>query len=247
MLKINPCDHGCQDGKSLERDAVDCTPSGEILPALLTRVAPATTPGEIVRCFTCRGHRVVSGSTSSGYKTAENAERAIASRTAVACPFCKTGWKRRIETLRTCFTCSGTGVQPVWSGGDILPEWVGRTDNMSRASSAAFAADVKIVVDRGHQLTWGESFLGLGSLWTTTDYGRGWESTDEAVIAGVRERLLTDRTQWCKVIDRDSRVIADTLVIGLSLNGYAVRAADVKQSRLMLPPTYTDTAMSRAV
>lgn len=168
-------------------------------------------------------------------------------RTAERCYSCRgdTGTVVRVELSASCSDCSGTGALPMYGPGHTLSETWERCDNMGKAASAKFAETVRIVVDRGASFTWGDSYLGLGSLWSCTDYGRAWEGTDEAVIAKIREQLTTGRTQWINVIDAGTRVMADTLVIGLSRNGYTVKAANVAQQLPMLPPTYTDAVLNR--
>lgn len=166
---------------------------------------------------------------------------------------------------RTCTVCDGTGVT-VWpdttpcydcshSGtvvldahpGEVLPDAVGRCDSIPDAVSATLAAEWNVVVVReDRRQSWGEAFLGLGSVWSCTDYGTAWAATDDTVLAEkVRGELATGRVQWIKIIT-EARVIVPTIVVRLTRGGYSVVGAE-RDERGSLPPTYTDAVLSRPV
>ena len=94
-------------------------------------------------------------------------------------------------------------------------------------------------------MTWGESYLGLGSIWSTTDYGAAWEQTDAQVIARVKESLDTGSLQWTKIMDAE-RTITRRIVVKITRGGYSViGSADTPMPAL--PPTYTTAVLNRHI
>jgi hypothetical protein len=167
---------------------------------------------------------------------------------------------------RLCKTCDGTGVT-VWpdttpcydcshSGvivldahvGEVLPDSVGRCDHLPGAVAATLAAEWDIVAvreDRGQ--SWGESYLGLGSIWSCTDYGRSWAADDSVTLRHVRAELAERGTQWLNVLDPGRRILP-TIVVKITRNGYSVVGADREAAhRASLPPTYTAAVLDREV
>lgn len=228
-------------------DAFDCDAQGTLTRETdRERMADGATFGEIYPCTGCNGFRVMRAR-GGAYKTRANADAGIATRKASECWLCTAGFRIRTTVNAVCFACSGVGQVPIWAPGDVLPDAYGTCDSMSPESSAVFARDVVIMIERGATMSWGEAHLGLGSLWSCVDYGTAVQMTDVALTAVVRDKLASDQTQWIKIIDAETRAATDILVVQVSPNGYSVKAANVGQRRPMLPPAYTDEAMARPV
>ncbi len=82
-------------------------------------------------------------------------------------------------------------------------------------------------------MSYGESLLGMGCLWSVTDYGdmfkrlcntsRGLYVIEQEIESEIRDHLRKDRTQWIKLLDKDS-IVAGAIVVTVSRNGYTVKA-----------------------
>jgi hypothetical protein len=102
------------------------------------------------------------------------------------------------------------------------------TDSAPREAILTLA-ETLTVVRQDRAGTWNEAYLGIGSLWSCSDYGRAWERPDEELVAEIRERLTTERVQACKIVqpyervDTDARLV-DRLVIVLHRDGYLIVA-----------------------
>lgn len=88
------------------------------------------------------------------------------------------------------------------------------------------------VVRQDRAGTWIEYNLGaLDAVWSTTDYGRSWDLTDEEVAEQVAEKLRTERgVQGVKILhkfEREDQVarLKDKFVVVLHRSGYNVVAA----------------------
>ena len=104
---------------------------------------------------------------------------------------------------------------------------------------AVQALPIRVVV-ANRDSTWNERHLGLGSIWSTTDYGQRWDdakarvmadpntTTDEVfapLVEEVRSQLANERVQACKIVrDRESLVLHDEIVVILHRGGYTVVA-----------------------
>lgn len=187
---------------------------------------------------------------------------------------------------RQCYMCDGKGhlvipdAYPCYGGcsngkivaeahvGDVLPDGIGRTASIPRPVMAALAAELTIVVGAANRGgTWNEAHLGLGTLWSTTDYGRTWDrlvkaaqediGTDPrvhlpAVIDAFREEIRADltreSTQWVKLLE-DDRTITGTVAVQVHRDGYTVisRPSIESGNRAVLPPTYTAELLNKEI
>lgn len=83
-------------------------------------------------------------------------------------------------------------------------------------------------VDRGG--TWNEAHLGMGALWSITDYGRAWNrDDDDALIADIAEKLRKDRVQAINIVQPFDRAdtaatLVEQLTIVLHRDGYKLIA-----------------------
>jgi hypothetical protein len=197
--------------------------------------------GEVRACFSCNGFRKCKRGYGA-YKT-----QAQADRYGVPCRSCTDGTWTAPDT-NPCHSCNyNPGIDiAVAHPGDVLPDVIGRCASVPRAVAESLAAEWSIVpmwFDRGQ--TFGEAYLGLGSIYSVTDYGAAWSQDGDAIVERVRESLASDRIQWISIMDSE-RTITRTIVVRVTRGGYSViGSADVP--RPMLPPTYTDEAMNRIV
>lgn len=198
--------------------------------------------GEVRACFSCNGFRKTRGAYGGAYKT-----KAMADKHGVPCRSCEDGtWTA--PDFNPCYSCHynpGLDVAVIHPG-DTLPDAIGHCSNASREVAEKLAAEWEFIpmrFDRG--MTWGESYLGLGSVYSVTDYGAAWQQSDAEVVARVRESLSTDRMQWTKIMDKD-RVITKRIVIKITHGGYSV-IGTVDAPMPMLPPTYTPEVLNREV
>jgi len=71
-------------------------------------------------------------------------------------------------------------------------------------------------------ISWNESFLGYGCVYSCADYGRAWAAEDSATLAAVREG--DGRHQLIKVVRESDMRLCDHIGIFLNRGGYSVRA-----------------------
>lgn len=157
---------------------------------------------------------------------------------------------------KTCDTCNGTGRGPrgkirgcrdCFDGS--VPDFVnvvpcslcgGNYKNFSMETfcdTAPLAAirelPISIVrADRGNSFN--ENYLGVGTLWSCTDYGSRWGGDDSELLSEVWEQLGEDRVQAMKIVlpyERGAKVakLATKLVITVTRDGYAVRAVSTQK------------------
>ena len=105
----------------------------------------------------------------------------------------------------TCSACNGTAIVPE-NDCDTMPDkmYLGLPFKVYR---------------HNRELTYGESLLGWGCVYSCTDYGCAYGSTDESVIADVRSH---NHVQLCKVAK--NLVLCDHVGIFIARDGYSVRA-----------------------
>jgi hypothetical protein len=124
------------------------------------------------------------------------------------------------ENRVTCDNCHGN------------PDGASRETWTDAAPVEAVMSMSLIVIRQDRGGSWNESYLGLGCLWSSVDYGERWEREDDTpLLEEIVEQLRHDRTQACKIIasdyDRDAPTaqVARGLAILLHRNGYSVRVA----------------------
>ncbi len=166
------------------------------------------------------------------------------------CKQCRgVGRVARVPYVNDCRHCAGTPGQEVtaFAPGDVMPEGFDLYRHVNREALAAYMSAVPVVVQRhpDSALTMGAALLGLGTIYTCGDYGRALGQDDATVIAGVREGLTS--TQYVKLADKETRRIADEILISITRTGYTVttRASVASGSRAALPPTYTADVLNQ--
>lgn len=203
--------------------------------------------GESTKCFTCNGFGKSKDGGYGAYKS-----QAMANRHGKTCHTCKGKGIYVYPDLDRCFSCSfynpGIVVSEAHEG-DILPKEIGRCGNIPKNVAEQLVSEWKFVVVRNDKgLNWGESFLGLGSIYSVTDYGSAWKnSSDESLIEKVKDSLLTSSTQWVSVITENDRKIVSVIGIKLTPNGYSIVSLGSLASIPLLPPTYTNEVLSRPI
>ena len=113
------------------------------------------------------------------------------------------------ETRVTCPTCKGINSHAC--------EQATQFDYMPKPVWESFEFRV---LRSSRPQTWNEAYLGLGSVFSATDYGRHKNQTNEEIIDHVRK---TGAHQACKVT-RDDGTVANYIAILTSDNGYVVLA-----------------------
>lgn len=128
----------------------------------------------------------------------------------IPCPHCGSTSRNGHHYLKqpriTCPNCEGTL---------IIPE--GICDNIPDAWWQEF--NFKVYRSERPQ-TFNEAYLGLGTCFGLTDYGRYKSQTDDEIIADVKKHTWT---QAIKVVDKELN-LADEIAILCNNNGYSVVA-----------------------
>lgn len=231
------------------------TPEG--VPAVAKRGKGTTPVGEprVVTCWTCRGLKAADGKTyaryrdsytsfGEPYKNASTLKAAITRGKAVVCKECAgVGQMREFDSEIDCYDCNGRGeTVTAFEPGDVMPGWLKLDRHPTGEGLAAYAANVTVQVEfyGDGVLTTGASLLGLGTVYSVTDYGRALEERDEAGLTARVRESLGKHTQWTKFVS-EGRVVADIVRVVVTRNGYAVvtEASAESTKRVMLPPTYT--------
>jgi RecJ-like exonuclease len=127
------------------------------------------------------------------------------------CQKCNGMGKIIVQTsrLEICPNCNGTGKQPENNCDDIPAGWW---------QSFTF----KVYRQERNQ-TYNEYLLGVGCVYSCTDYGTATGMTDEAIIAKVKSEEDGHFLQLCKVANKENR-LADHIGIFVNRQGFSVRA-----------------------
>lgn len=81
------------------------------------------------------------------------------------------------------------------------------------------------VVEKGEDLSWGESYIGT-NLGSVTDYGRHWDLSDEELIAKVAEKWQGAMTpQFLGFMGENNESVNEKVVIVRKENGYVKTSA----------------------
>lgn len=207
-------------------------------------------------CGYCNGSGVMRKRGYGGYKTATTAAKALANGHGMRCNECDGSGRRHYPESNPCHCDSGQVVIEAHAG-DRLPEVIGRTRYIPKDVARALAQELTIsVLSEDRPGSWVEAHLGIGSIVSVTDYGRAWEALqadEEAeqvrLIHEARDQLLF--TQWSSLVRRDTRQIAERLVVNVHHNGWTLISAATLESAVnqvaSLPPTYTADVLTRPV
>jgi hypothetical protein len=199
---------------------------------------PHSSPGETYSCSTCNGHGVAK---RAGYGDG-------------------TGTLTYPLTL-SCYRCDNGLVIASALPGQAWPADATRhiRYQSGRGEAAkAYAEAVTVVVQAANRAgTWNEAYLGLGSIVSTTDYGRVWDAMVKAAadgtldseietVRGIARKQLAEGTQWIK-LTREDDTLAEVICITVHRNGYIVQASGARPELLALPPTYTSEVLNAPV
>jgi hypothetical protein len=225
---------------------------------------PHSMPGETYTCGTCNGHGVAKRVGYGGYKTAKTAATALRNGHGRACSYCKGTGSLTYPLTLSCHRCDNGLVIVSALPGQAWPEDSSkhiRYQSGRGEVARAYAEAVDIVVKGENRAgTWNESYLGLGSIVSVTDYGtvfdalvKAAQDDDPTVLSAELERVRTigrDRvaegTQWTNLTRVDD-TLATHCVMTVHRNGYTVRAIDARVAGVALPPTYTEAVLNAPV
>ncbi len=219
---------------------------------------PHSDPGGTYACSYCDGSGVRKARGHGGYKTAAGAARALANRTGVRCD-CD-GGRRRFPDRINCYRCNSGIVVESALPGQAWPADVSSSVRYQsgRGEQAKAYADAVTIVVKGENRagTWNESYLGLGSIVSVTDYGTVFDGMVKAAreerldaeverVRGIARERLAEGCQWIK-LTREDGTLATHVVMTVHRNGYTVQAAGTVE-RVAVPPTYTPEVLNAPV
>lgn len=146
------------------------------------------------------------------------------------CPHCGATAKHRHDyldtgTTRVCDDCHGN-LEQMQTRYDTIP-----VDILKGIPLKVFRS--------GRPPTWNESWLGVGCLWSTTDYGRSAQMDDEELVLHIKAHFERDTVQACHVVDKADCLPA-YLGVFMSRGGYSVRAVHDPEAA----PEYTRERVS---
>lgn len=159
-------------------------------------------------CWTCNG--------TGAYRPNHPCPRYDRPQNGQPCPHCGSTTKHGHHYLPdgqdvTCGRCQGTGKVPE-NRYDYLP-------------SEIVTAIPLVVVRSNRAITFNESYLGIGCLWSSVDYGAHRRLSDEALAEKIRSDMSQGHSvQACHVVDKEDR-LPPFIAICCNNQGYSVRSA----------------------
>jgi hypothetical protein len=150
------------------------------------------------------------------------------------CPTCKGTGKGKRGGAGGCRTCRGMKTTADFDNPTPCPVCKGNYQNAQPETTSDYLPDdiwrgLTFKVYRTNQpLTWNESHLGLGFVFSCEDYGRAWNDTDENIITSVKEHGGHQASK----IAKDDGSICDHVAIVVKRGGYAVKAVFTKPSQV---------------
>jgi hypothetical protein len=144
----------------------------------------------------------------------------------IPCPECKGTGRGKRGGARGCKKCNGFRTSCSWDDPVPCDACQGNYQNHEPEDATdylpagAFASLTFKVYRVTREMTWGESHIGLGCVYSCTDYGRSNAATDDAIIADVKNH---SGVQACKVIDAQGN-LCDHIGIFVRQGGYTVKA-----------------------
>lgn len=155
------------------------------------------------------------------------------------CPNNPTKKRRMHEISREVVTCGSC------EGSLEVPE--NYCDNIDGETLLQYVS-VRVIRNTNIGTSWNEQYLGLGCLWSCTDYGTAAEGTDENLLAQITKELRTRSVQLIKVVrNREDLRLADEIGIYLKSNGYSLRPIFAEVGEKQFAPEGTDQAFGQAV
>jgi RecJ-like exonuclease len=222
---------------------------------------PHSSPGETYTCSTCNGHGVAKRAGYGGYKTAANAARALASGHGRECSYCDGTGSLTYPLTLNCYRCDQGVVVASALPGQAWPADASRQVRYQSARgdvAKAYADSVRIVIKgENREGTFNESFLGIGSIVSVTDYGSVFDAMVKAAreetmdaelerVRGIARERLAEGTQFVKLTRADD-TLAEVILMTVHRNGYTITAVNAKPSNVMLPPTYTESVLNAPI
>jgi hypothetical protein len=117
-------------------------------------------------------------------------------------------------TTKVCSTCKGN-----WE--NALDE------NLTDTLSGDYLSKIPIRVMRRPERsqTFNEAHLGIGTIYSITDYGKHKNYHESWIISKIRDSIVNDgfvSRQACKYTDRDTMKLCDEILVITNNNGYSV-------------------------
>lgn len=131
------------------------------------------------------------------------------------CRACYNGTVPDFANLVTCERCNGTASVPETTC-SRLP------DDVRRMFWDITPVRV-FLADRG--ISFNESYLGLGTLYSMADYGRAWEGMEkdrEGTLRKITDEMRKESIQATTIMDKSKR-LCDHIVVIITRGGYSVR------------------------
>lgn len=215
-------------------------------------------------CYNCKGYGVMTKNHTT-YKSEALAKKGIEKRTARFCTTCQRKGKFLwIPTETDCFGCNATGKTAKWVEGNthIHPEVSYINTNITPEFYKEWIKSMAFVLIVDDKWTWGDMHLGLGGLFSCTDYGTFAKMViadgEQEALRWLRNDLLERRgsmISFNKCSNKETRRIANVMAVRVTHMGYqpipvtmdqdGIDVAD--QTRVLLPPTYTPEVLNREV
>lgn len=218
---------------------------------------------EVNPCWKCKGYKVVKKNGYDAYKSEKMAQTGIEKKTAVRCDMCwGQGKFKYFPAKKDCFGCNATGKAAKWREGNthINSEVSFINVNATSEFYQEWLKNVKIILVHDDKWTWSDMHLGLGGLFSSTDYGDMAKyiinHTDDEVDAYIREKLSSHTYHsLSKLANRDTGEIANVLAIRVTTMGYQPVPVIMREDKIevadnrrpILPPTYTDEVLNKKV
>jgi hypothetical protein len=168
--------------------------------------------------------KIENGKVVFGRKACTNCnEGQVASR--LQCEECKGTGNGKRGGRGSCKRCYGAGKRYSWDAPQTCQQCQGKYQEHSEENecdslpAGAFASLTFKVYRSARPLTWGEEHIGIGCVFSCTDYGRANDKDDDSLIADVKAR---GSVQACKV--SRAGVLCDHVAIIVHQNGYTVKA-----------------------
>lgn len=138
------------------------------------------------------------------------------------CRDCFTGSVPDFENHEVCGNCNGSQEQPETM-----------TSILSKVQRQAIIGHLNFrlyIADRG--MSFNESYLGLGTIYSVGDYGAAFELLADAdedtrtkFLEGLRDEINGSSLQPCKVANNETRELCNHIAVVVHRGGYSLRPA----------------------
>lgn len=161
-----------------------------------------------------------------------------------ACPTCKGKGRGPRGGKGGCQECMGNRKVPDWDtpvdckccdGTGEVPETMTSYINEECKKEVIDSLPIKLFfAERG--MSFNESYLGIGTIFSCSDYGRTWDKLEsrsqESIrnfLEQIRKEILESGLQACKIADDDG-ILINHIVVIVNQGGYSVRPSKTNDS-----------------